>query len=195
MLFMGEHLTDACRNITNSNDVHASLIPETKQIKLASGTSNLSHMHPVLIAVQAAMFDHLAEGRFILGVSPGASRPTPSARHSRPGPQQMFAEAIDVILPIWERDPPYDIDFPDNRYKVSDRAHDDARSRRRHHGQALPEAAAGDWSARSGAVLARRGADGPSATSIALRQLFVSCHLKSHWQNYCKGKARGRRRG
>jgi hypothetical protein len=24
-------------------------------------------MHPVLIAVQAAMFDHLAEGRFILG--------------------------------------------------------------------------------------------------------------------------------
>ena len=31
----------------------------------------------------------------------------------------MFAEAIDVILAIWEREPPYDIDFPDNRYKVS----------------------------------------------------------------------------
>ena len=35
----------------------------------------------------------------------------------------MFAEAIDVILAIWERDPPYDIDFPDNRYKVVVRAH------------------------------------------------------------------------
>src|SRR5262244_2936162 len=70
--FMGEHLTDACENITNSMMFQASLIPETKRIKLATGTANLSHMHPVLIAVQAAMFDHLAEGRFILGVSPGA---------------------------------------------------------------------------------------------------------------------------
>ena len=24
-----------------------------------------------------------------------------------------------MILAIWERDPPYDIDFPGNRYKVS----------------------------------------------------------------------------
>src|SRR5713101_7720809 len=70
--FVGEHLTDRCENITNSMMFHASLIPETKTIKLATGTSNLSHMHPVLIAVQAAMFDHMAEGRFILGVSPGA---------------------------------------------------------------------------------------------------------------------------
>src|SRR5262249_19511951 len=70
--FMGEHLTDACETITNSMMFHASLIPATTRIKLATGTSNLSHMHPVLTAVQAAMFDHLAEGRFILGVSPGA---------------------------------------------------------------------------------------------------------------------------
>ena len=28
----------------------------------------------------------------------------------------MFAEAIDVILEIWRRDPPYDIDLPDNRF-------------------------------------------------------------------------------
>jgi alkanesulfonate monooxygenase SsuD/methylene tetrahydromethanopterin reductase-like flavin-dependent oxidoreductase (luciferase family) len=32
---------------------------------------------------------------------------------------QLFAESIDVILAIWERDPPYDIDFPNNRFKVS----------------------------------------------------------------------------
>ena len=40
----------------------------------ATGTTNLSHIHPVLIAAHAAMFDHLAEGRFILGISPGALR-------------------------------------------------------------------------------------------------------------------------
>ena len=33
--FMGEHLTDACENITNSMMFQASLIPETRQIKLA----------------------------------------------------------------------------------------------------------------------------------------------------------------
>jgi hypothetical protein len=32
---------------------------------------------------------------------------------------KMFAEAIDVILAIWEREPPYNIDFENNRFKVS----------------------------------------------------------------------------
>src|SRR5205085_8501317 len=48
--FIGEHLTDACENITNSMIFHASLIPATRQIRLATGTTNLSHMHPVLVA-------------------------------------------------------------------------------------------------------------------------------------------------
>src|SRR5262249_35327204 len=118
--FMGEHLTDACETITNSMMFHASLIPATARIKLATGTANLSHMHPVLIAVQAAMFDHLAEGRFILGVSPGALTTDAEALGILDEDRnKMFAEAIDVILAIWERGPPYDIDFPDNRYKVS----------------------------------------------------------------------------
>src|SRR6476620_3831289 len=70
--FMGEHLTDACENITNSMLFNATLIHDTKTIKLATGTTNLAQMHPVVIAQQAAMFDHLSEGRFIFGVSPGA---------------------------------------------------------------------------------------------------------------------------
>src|SRR5882672_5794516 len=36
--FMGEHLTDACETITNSMLFHATLIHDTKQIKLATGT-------------------------------------------------------------------------------------------------------------------------------------------------------------
>src|SRR3981189_1928363 len=118
--FMGEHLTDACETITNSMMFHATLTPETKQIKLASGTSNLSHMHPVLIAVQAAMFDHLAEGRFILGVSPGALTSDAQAigirDHNR---NKIFAEAIDVILAIWEGEHPSEPHQPNNRLKVS----------------------------------------------------------------------------
>src|SRR5207302_6558090 len=70
--FVGEHLTDRCENVSNSFIFLATLIGETRTIKLATGTSNLSQSHPVVIAAQAAMFDHLAKGRFIFGVSPGA---------------------------------------------------------------------------------------------------------------------------
>src|SRR6516162_5375213 len=70
--FIGEHLTDRSENVTNSMLFLATLIHQTSQIKLATGTSNLSHCHPALIAANGAMFDHLSHGRFILGVSPGA---------------------------------------------------------------------------------------------------------------------------
>ena len=75
--FMGEHLTDKAENITSSMMFNASLISDTKQIKLATGTTNLSQIHPVVIAQQAAMFDHLSQGRFIFGVSPARCRPMP----------------------------------------------------------------------------------------------------------------------
>ena len=118
--FVGEHLTDKTENVTNSFIFLASLIHATKSIKLATGTSNLSQSHPVLIAAHAAMFDHLARGRFIFGVSPGALASDAEAlgilNEDR---NKLFAEAMDVILQIWERDPPYDIDLPGNRFKVT----------------------------------------------------------------------------
>ena len=118
--FIGEHLTDQHENITNSLVFLATLISDTRQIRLATGTTNLSQQHPVLVAANSAMFDHLSGGRFILGISPGALTSDAEAlgvlQEDR---NKMFAEAIDVILAIWERDPPYDIDFPGNRYKVS----------------------------------------------------------------------------
>ncbi len=130
--FMGEHLTDACENITNSMMFLATLIPETKQIKLATGTSNLSHMHPVLIAVHAAMFDHLAEGRFIFGVSPGALTTDAEALGNlERGPQQDVRRG--------DRRDPGDLGaraalrhrLPGQPLQGLDRAHHDARSRRR----------------------------------------------------------------
>mgnify|MGYP006273675531 CR=1 FL=1 len=120
--FVGEHLTDLAENVTNSMIFLATLIGETKTIKLGTGTSNLSHSHPTLIAAHAAMFDHLSKGRFIFGISPGALASDAEALGILDQDRnKMFAEAIDVILAIWERDPPYDIEFPDNRFKVSTR--------------------------------------------------------------------------
>ena len=188
--FMGEHLTDKAENITNSMIFNASLISDTKTIKLATGTSNLSHMHPVLVAQHAAMFDHLSEGRFIFGVSPGALTSDAEAlgilEQDR---NKMFAEAIDVILAIWERDPPYDIDFPDNRYKVST-----SRTQALDIGvgflgkpyqQPRPEIVGTVVAPFSpGVVLMGKRDFHPLSANFLL-----SKHLKSHWENYCKGKA------
>ena len=78
------------------------------------------------------MFDHLSQGRFIMGVSAGALTSDAEALGILDEDRnKMFAEAIDVILAIWERDPPYDIDFPDNRLQGLDQPHQGARARRR----------------------------------------------------------------
>ena len=77
-------------------------------------------MHPGLIAAQAAMLERLAEGRFILGISPGALTTDAEALGILDEDcNKMFAEAIDVILEIWSREAPYNIDLSDNRFKVS----------------------------------------------------------------------------
>jgi alkanesulfonate monooxygenase SsuD/methylene tetrahydromethanopterin reductase-like flavin-dependent oxidoreductase (luciferase family) len=118
--FVGEHLTDLHENITNGLVFLASLISQTQQIRLATGTTNLSHQHPVLVAANSAMFDHLAKGRFILGVSPGALASDAEVLGILDEDRnQLFAEAIDVILAIWEGEPPYDIAFADNRFPVT----------------------------------------------------------------------------
>jgi alkanesulfonate monooxygenase SsuD/methylene tetrahydromethanopterin reductase-like flavin-dependent oxidoreductase (luciferase family) len=188
--FVGEHLTDSCENITNSMLFQATLIHDTKQIRLATGTTNLAQMHPVLIAVNAAMFDHLSQGRFIMGVSAGALTSDCEAIGILDEDRnRIFAEAIDVILAIWERDPPYDIDFPDNRFKVGF-----ARTAALELGigflakplqKPRPEIVGTVVAPFSpGVVLMGKRDFHPLSANFLLAQ-----HLKSHWANYAKGKA------
>jgi alkanesulfonate monooxygenase SsuD/methylene tetrahydromethanopterin reductase-like flavin-dependent oxidoreductase (luciferase family) len=188
--FVGEHLTDVCENITNSTLFLATLIHATENIKLASGTTNLSQQHPVVIAANAAMFDHLAQGRFILGVSAGALTSDAEALGILDQDRnKIFAEAIDVILAIWERDPPYSIDFPDNRFKVAIE-----RVPALHLGVGImpkpfqkprPEIVGTVVAPFSpGVVLMGKRDFHPLSANFLLPQ-----HLKSHWTNYAKGKA------
>jgi alkanesulfonate monooxygenase SsuD/methylene tetrahydromethanopterin reductase-like flavin-dependent oxidoreductase (luciferase family) len=188
--FVGEHLTDACENITNSMMFQATLIHDTKNIKLATGTSNLSQMHPVLIAVNAAMFDHLSQGRFIMGVSAGALTSDSEAIGILDQDRnKIFAEAIDVILAIWERNPPYDIDFEGNRFKVGF-----AKTAALELGVGIlakplqkprPEIVGTVVAPFSpGVVLMGKRDFHPLSANFLLAQ-----HLKSHWANYAKGKA------
>ena len=118
--FIGEHLTDEYEKITNSLLFLATLIPETEQIKLATGTTNLSQVHPVLVAAQSAMFDHLAGGRFILGVSPGALPSDAEVLGLLDTDRNaLFADAIEVILAAWSAQAPYELELPGNRWELT----------------------------------------------------------------------------
>ena len=118
--FCGEHIADVIENVTNSFQFLATLIPETRQIKLATGTANLSQTHPVLIAAHAAMFDHLSEGRFVLGISAGAlPADAELLGHLNEDRTRIFHEAVDAIFALWTTDAPYNFDQPDNRFKIS----------------------------------------------------------------------------
>src|SRR5207253_9724367 len=189
--FVGEHLTDPEENVTNSFIFLASVLPETKTIKLGTGTSNLSQSHPVVIAAQAAMFDHLAKGRFIFGISPGAlSSDAEALGILAEDRNRMFAEAIDVILAIWERDAPYGIDLPGNRYKVTtEKTFVPGLGRgimykpwQKPH----PEIVGTVVAPHSKGVIAMGERDFHPLSANSLLPHW----LPSHWANYCAGKER-----
>ncbi len=109
--YVGEHATDQAENITSCMLFLATLIDKTRSMKLGTGTVNLPNSHPVAVASHIAMLDHLLDGRFIFGISPGGlisdAEVFGNLDADRPA---MFLECIDTILEIWRREPPYRIE-------------------------------------------------------------------------------------
>jgi alkanesulfonate monooxygenase SsuD/methylene tetrahydromethanopterin reductase-like flavin-dependent oxidoreductase (luciferase family) len=108
--YCGEHATDRAENITSSAMFIASLADATRTIKLGTGTINMPNAHPVATASQIAMLDHMLDGRLIFGISPGGLLSDAEAFGNLDADRNaMFVEAIDAVLEIWAREPPYDI--------------------------------------------------------------------------------------
>jgi alkanesulfonate monooxygenase SsuD/methylene tetrahydromethanopterin reductase-like flavin-dependent oxidoreductase (luciferase family) len=108
--YVGEHATDKAENITSCALFIATLINATKNIRLGTGTVNMPNAHPVAVASQLAMLDHLLDGRFNFGISPGGLLSDAEAFGNLERDRgEMFLEAIDMVLKIWASDPPYDI--------------------------------------------------------------------------------------
>jgi len=108
--YCGEHSTDAAENITSSAMFLATLVDQVKQMRLGTGTVNMPNSHPARIAAEIAMLDHLLEGRFNFGISPGGL-PSDAEVFGNLGPdrREMFLESIQQVLAIWNSKPPYDI--------------------------------------------------------------------------------------
>jgi len=106
----GEHATDRAENITSTMLFLATLIDATHSIKLGTGTLNLSNCHPVAVASQVAMLDHLLDGRFVLGISPGGLLSDAEAFGVLDADRNaIFLECINAVLKLWESEPPYNI--------------------------------------------------------------------------------------
>lgn len=108
--YVGEHVTDAAENITSCAMFIASLASATNTIRLGTGTVNMPNSHPAAVAAQIAMLDHMLDGRFNFGISPGglASDAEVFGNLDKDRPS-MFLEAINMILEIWESEAPYNI--------------------------------------------------------------------------------------
>lgn len=109
--YAGEHVTDRAENITSCAMFLASLVDATKRIKLGTGTVNMPNSHPAAIAAQIAMLDHMLDGRFIFGISPGGLMSDAEIfGNLKADRNAMFLEAINQVLALWAGEPPYNLD-------------------------------------------------------------------------------------
>jgi alkanesulfonate monooxygenase SsuD/methylene tetrahydromethanopterin reductase-like flavin-dependent oxidoreductase (luciferase family) len=112
-VFIGEHYSAATEPYPSPLMLAASLLPRTERLVFGTGVINAPLHHPAMIAAEAAQFDHLSKGRFILGIGSG-STPTDNEMMNVTGDARergkMLAESIEMIERIWASDPPYEID-------------------------------------------------------------------------------------
>jgi alkanesulfonate monooxygenase SsuD/methylene tetrahydromethanopterin reductase-like flavin-dependent oxidoreductase (luciferase family) len=108
--YVGEHVTDKAENITSCIAFIAWIAAATKQIRLGTGTINMPNTHPAAVAASIAMLDHMLDGRFIFGISPGGLLSDAELFGNLDANRnEMFLEAINQVLDIWSGEPPYNL--------------------------------------------------------------------------------------
>jgi alkanesulfonate monooxygenase SsuD/methylene tetrahydromethanopterin reductase-like flavin-dependent oxidoreductase (luciferase family) len=108
--YVGEHVTDQAENITSCIAFIAWIAAATKQIKLGTGTINMPNTHPAAVAANIAMLDHMLDGRFIFGISPGGLLSDAELFGNLDANRnEMFVEAINHVINIWTGEAPYNL--------------------------------------------------------------------------------------
>jgi alkanesulfonate monooxygenase SsuD/methylene tetrahydromethanopterin reductase-like flavin-dependent oxidoreductase (luciferase family) len=108
-LWLGEHFSATTEPIPSPMMFFANLLTRTENISFGTAVINIPNHHPAIVAAEAAQFDHMSKGRFMLGVGPGGlvsdfelfKNPDVHARN------RMVIEAVDFMQRIWSQDPPY----------------------------------------------------------------------------------------
>jgi alkanesulfonate monooxygenase SsuD/methylene tetrahydromethanopterin reductase-like flavin-dependent oxidoreductase (luciferase family) len=80
----------------------------TRQIRMGPGIRPLPFFHPLQIATDCAVSDHLTNGRYIAGFGVGINAQNNKQRGTLAhDPRVMFREAVDLILKAWEAPEPF----------------------------------------------------------------------------------------
>ncbi len=108
--WLGEHTSAKVEPISNSLQFMSALIPQTRKLVFGTGVINLPNHHPAQVAADVALFDHMADGRYLMGIGPGGLATDfelfGSAGKNR---AEMMLESMAMIEAIWSGEPPYDI--------------------------------------------------------------------------------------
>ena len=82
----------------------------TKNVPLVTSVVDTVRRHPSLLAQSALTIDHLAKGRFVLGLGSGETENTVPYGFDFTKPVSRFEEALKVIRLLWDSDGPVDFD-------------------------------------------------------------------------------------
>jgi alkanesulfonate monooxygenase SsuD/methylene tetrahydromethanopterin reductase-like flavin-dependent oxidoreductase (luciferase family) len=121
--YIGEHHTSGIETITSPLIFLASLAALTKNIRLGTGVVNLPQMHPVAVASNIAMLDHLLDGRFIFGAGPGTLVSDVEAFGDIPMDvrSRMVRESLDMVHKLWASEPPFELEGEFWNVKIRDK--------------------------------------------------------------------------
>ena len=187
-IWVGEHTAATSEPITDPLVFLSSLIGETKQIKMGTGVFCMPHHHPAQIAGQAALFDHLSDGRFQMGIGNG-SLSSDVELYGVGGDTDrgaMVWESIEHILAIWAGEPPYTREgqFWNVKIENVDRIKHGVGAFIKPLQQPHPPIAISIMSPKSGSAR-MAGENGwiPISGAAFLHPRYTA----SHWEAYCEG--------
>jgi alkanesulfonate monooxygenase SsuD/methylene tetrahydromethanopterin reductase-like flavin-dependent oxidoreductase (luciferase family) len=107
--WIGEHHTMKYETIVMPEIFIARALGETQRIRLGPAPVCLNQHHPAHVAGRLAFLDHLSKGRLNICFGPGSVTADQELYGVDPkNAAEMTDEAIEIILRLWESDPPYE---------------------------------------------------------------------------------------
>jgi limonene 1,2-monooxygenase len=109
--WIGEHHSAGREIIADPVAFIAAASRTTRQIKLGTGVTSLPYHHPLIVADQMVMLDHLTRGRAMLGVGPGALTSDAYMMGIEPMTQRRrMDEALEAVMALLRAEGPVNME-------------------------------------------------------------------------------------
>lgn len=104
-VWVGEHTTTGWEPVCSPELYLAAAVPQTRQIKLATGANILANHNPIALAHRLMQLDQMSQGRLMVGMGAG-SYATDLQIHGSTNSHEMMIEAAKIMRAVWEADGP-----------------------------------------------------------------------------------------